>query len=57
MCVCARSHRYLEQLLVDGHSLEFFIEGTRSRSGKMLQPKTGMLAAVTNALLDGKVRV
>jgi glycerol-3-phosphate O-acyltransferase len=36
---------------VDGHSLEFFIEGTRSRSGKMLSPKTGMMSVVTNVLL------
>lgn len=41
----------LGQLQVDGHSLEFFIEGTRSRSGKMLHPKTGMLSVVTNVLL------
>jgi glycerol-3-phosphate O-acyltransferase len=47
--------QYIEQLLVDGHSLEFFIEGTRARSGKMLQPRTGMMSAVAATLLDRKV--
>ena len=46
---------YLQQLLVDGQSIEFFIEGTRSRSGKMLQPKQGLLSVLTDAYLDGKV--
>ena len=47
--------QYLQQLLVDGQSIEFFIEGTRSRSGKMLQPKQGLLSVLTDAYLDGKV--
>ena len=38
---------YLKTLLCDGQSLEFYIEGTRSRSGKMLHPKTGMLTVIT----------
>ena len=46
---------YVEQLLVDNRSIEFFIEGTRSRSGKMLHPKTGMLSVVSNAFFDKKV--
>jgi len=46
---------YTEQLLVDGQSIEFFIEGTRSRSGKMLSPKLGMLSAVTRSFLQKKV--
>jgi glycerol-3-phosphate O-acyltransferase len=33
--------KYVELLLADGQSLEFYIEGTRSRSGKFLQPKLG----------------
>jgi len=48
---------YLQTLLVDGQSLEFYIEGTRSRSGKMLHPKTGMLATVTDMVLGPKRQV
>jgi len=33
--------KYIDTLLRDGQSLEFYIEGTRSRTGKMLQPKMG----------------
>ena len=47
--------KYIEQLLVDGQSIEFFIEGTRSRSGKMLPPKMGLLSVVTQAFLDKKI--
>ena len=36
--------RYLGTILARGHSLEYFIEGGRSRTGRLLQPKTGMLA-------------
>ena len=39
---------YVSELLKDGSSMEFFIEGTRSRTGKMLSPKFGIL----NALID-----
>jgi len=35
---------YLERLLSRGHSLEYFIEGGRSRSGRLLDPRPGMLA-------------
>ena len=47
---------YMQQLLMDGQSIEFFIEGTRSRSGKMLQPKQGLLSVLTDAYFDGKVQ-
>jgi glycerol-3-phosphate O-acyltransferase len=46
---------YIEHLLADGQSLEFFVEGTRSRSGKMLHPKIGLLSVITGAFLDKKV--
>jgi glycerol-3-phosphate O-acyltransferase len=36
--------RYLGTIMARGHSLEYFIEGGRSRTGRLLQPKTGMLA-------------
>jgi glycerol-3-phosphate O-acyltransferase len=34
---------YVNQLLRDNQAIEFFIEGTRSRTGKMLHPKVGLL--------------
>ena len=42
---------YLQQLLKDGQSVEFFLEGTRSRTGKSLTPKTGMLGAIVEPWL------
>ena len=47
---------YMQQLLCDGQSIEFFIEGTRSRSGKMLQPKQGLLSVLTDAYFDGRIQ-
>ncbi|WP_163558591.1 glycerol-3-phosphate 1-O-acyltransferase PlsB [Halomonas sp. NO4] len=35
---------YLHRLLAAGHPLEYFMEGGRSRSGRMLTPRPGMLA-------------
>lgn len=46
---------YVDAMLKDGQSLEFYIEGTRSRTGKMLQPKMGMLSMVTSAVQRGVV--
>lgn len=37
---------YVSVLLAEGHSLEFFIEGTRSRSGAMFEPRVGMLRMI-----------
>lgn len=36
--------RYLHAILSEGYPIEFFIEGGRSRSGKMVLPKPGFLA-------------
>lgn len=36
--------KYLAIIMARGHSIEYFIEGGRSRTGRLLQPKTGMLA-------------
>ena len=33
----------------------FYIEGTRSRSNKMLHPKFGVLKFITDSYFDGKV--
>ena len=43
---------YIQQLLKDGLWLEFFIEGTRSRTGKMLKPKYGVLGWVVETVLQ-----
>ncbi len=45
--------RYIKQLLLEGHPLEFFIEGGRSRSGKLILPKTGFLSILLNAYAEG----
>jgi glycerol-3-phosphate O-acyltransferase len=34
---------YLGRIMARGHAIEYFIEGGRSRTGRLLQPKTGML--------------
>eukprot|EP00667_Euglena_gracilis_P002367 EG_transcript_2367 len=41
---------YLRQLLRHGQALECFIEGARSRSGKLLPPKLGFLKHVVEAV-------
>lgn len=42
---------YLRQILVRGHSIEYFVEGTRSRTGRLLTPKAGMLAMTVNSYI------
>ncbi len=44
---------YVRRLLKDGHAVEFFIEGGRSRTGKQLEPKMGMLSMCVDPVLDG----
>ena len=41
--------KYLEVILKEGLPLEFFIEGGRSRSGKMVMPKFGLLSMLIQA--------
>lgn len=36
--------QYLAAIMARGHSIEYFIEGGRSRSGRLLAPMTGMLS-------------
>ncbi len=45
--------KYLTFLIREGYTQEFFIEGGRTRTGKMLQPKLGMLAAIVGAFCQG----
>ncbi len=47
---------YVSFLLQKGFPLQFFLEGGRSRSGKLLPPKTGMVAMVVNSFLRNRDR-
>ena len=44
---------YLELLFNKGYSVKYFPEGGRSRTGRLLPPKTGMLAMTLQALIKG----
>ncbi|MCG3722287.1 glycerol-3-phosphate 1-O-acyltransferase PlsB [Vibrio cincinnatiensis] len=44
---------YLAELFAKGYSVEYFSEGGRSRTGRLLQAKTGMLAMTIQAMLRG----
>jgi glycerol-3-phosphate O-acyltransferase len=44
---------YVKRLLRDGFTQEFFVEGGRSRTGKLLPPKLGMLTLEVEAWLTG----
>lgn len=45
---------YLDTLLQQGYNLECFIEGTRSRTGKLLGPKFGILSFYLDSVLSGR---
>lgn len=40
---------YMRRLLLDGWPIEFFLEGGRSRTGKLLPPKVGLLSMIVDA--------
>jgi glycerol-3-phosphate O-acyltransferase len=42
---------YLAVMMRRGHSIEYFIEGGRSRTGRLLPPRTGMLSMTLRAYL------
>jgi len=42
---------YVAQLVSGGYSIEYFIDGGRSRTGRLLQPKGGMIAMTVRAFL------
>lgn len=44
-------NEYLHNLFTRGFPVEYFVEGGRSRTGRMLQPKTGMLALTLRSYL------
>ncbi len=47
---------YVQEIIARGHSMEYFIEGGRSRSGRLLAPKGGMLAMTIQAYLQDTER-
>ncbi|MGB5689656.1 MAG: glycerol-3-phosphate 1-O-acyltransferase PlsB [Woeseiaceae bacterium] len=47
---------YIHQILVKGHSMEYFVEGGRSRTGRLLSPKGGMLAMTVNSFIKSPQR-
>jgi len=49
--------QYMEQLLINYEFLEFFVEGGRTRSGKPLVPKGGLLSVVMDAVASGTVKL
>ncbi|HBD08501.1 MAG TPA: hypothetical protein DCZ69_09585 [Syntrophobacteraceae bacterium] len=44
---------YIKTMVQLGHNIEFFIEGGRSRTGKMILPKMGLLAILIQAVEEG----
>ncbi|KAK4227155.1 putative glycerol-3-phosphate acyltransferase [Podospora fimiseda] len=46
---------YIDVLLQGGYNMACFIEGGRSRTGKLLPPKFGILSFVLDSLLSGRV--
>jgi glycerol-3-phosphate O-acyltransferase len=46
---------YLIRKLEQGYPVEFFIEGTRSRTGKLVKPKYGMLDMIVRAHASGRL--
>lgn len=49
----ATFREYLELLFNKGYSVKYYPEGGRSRTGRLLPPKTGMLAMTLQAALKG----
>ncbi len=47
---------YLAELFHRGYSVEYFIEGGRSRTGRLLTPKTGMMSMTLQALQQDQSR-
>ena len=47
---------YVDSLIQRGYAIEFFPEGGRSRTGRLLAPKTGLLSMVAEAGLKQRTR-
>lgn len=48
--------KYVDVIMGRGHPIEFFIEGGRSRTGRLLPPKTGMLSMTVRSYLRSRKR-
>ncbi|KAL1615801.1 hypothetical protein SLS54_008807 [Diplodia seriata] len=46
---------YMDALLTHGYNFECFVEGGRSRTGKLLPPKFGILSFLLDSVLSGRV--
>ncbi|KAF2458886.1 hypothetical protein BDY21DRAFT_339151 [Lineolata rhizophorae] len=46
---------YMDTLLQNGYNVECFVEGGRSRTGKLLQPKFGILGFLLDSVMSGRV--
>jgi len=49
-------YEYLSTIQSQGVSIEYFIEGTRSRTGRLLPPKAGMLAMSVRSYLNAPLK-
>ncbi len=45
--------QYIKTLINEGYPIEFFIEGTRTRTGKLSSPKMGILSYLIDAVEEG----
>jgi glycerol-3-phosphate O-acyltransferase len=48
--------KYLGYMMARGHPLEYFIEGGRSRTGRLLSPRTGMLSMTVRSYMRDPIR-
>ncbi len=48
--------RYVKSLLEEGYHIQFYIEGGRSRNGKLVLPKLGFLSIILKAYEEGFCR-
>lgn len=46
---------YVDTLLKNGFNFECFVEGGRSRTGKLLPPKFGILSFILDSIASGRV--
>eukprot|EP00826_Nyctotherus_ovalis_P003573 TRINITY_DN10729_c0_g4_i4.p1 TRINITY_DN10729_c0_g4~~TRINITY_DN10729_c0_g4_i4.p1 ORF type:complete len:278 (+),score=84.06 TRINITY_DN10729_c0_g4_i4:25-834(+) len=54
-CISSAASDVYKRQLMEGNSLEFYIEGKRSRRGKLLQPKVGLLKILVEAYSEKRV--
>jgi glycerol-3-phosphate O-acyltransferase len=49
-------NEYVSAIIAQGVAIEYFVEGTRSRTGRLLPPKAGMLAMTVKGYLHAPLR-